>query len=372
MPTTNISRYIVIGLTIITVAILLYLFRTIVMYVLISWVLAQLGYPISKFIQKKVRVGKFRAGPNLGAAVTILIYFIVFSLLVSMFIPLIVKQTTNLASVNYEAVAASLEEPTSQIANWMQEKGVDPSLLNINQTLSEAFSQNFNPQIIANFFSRLVGAAGSIFFALFSIVFITFFFLKERGLFMNFMMTLLPDKYEKQIFEIFDDSSHLLTRYFAGILLQITVITLYVWILLSIFGVQNALLIALFAAFINVIPYLGPLLGAIFGVFITITSNLDLDFYNEMLPLIVKVLIIFSTMQMIDNFILQPFIFSNSVLAHPLEIFLVILMGAQLYGIVGMVLAIPSYTVFRVIAKEFLIKFKIVQRLTNKMREVVD
>jgi len=121
-----------------------------------------------------------------------------------------------------------------------------------------------------------------------------------------------------------------------------------------------------------VIPYIGPLLGAIFAVFITISSNLDLEFYNEMLPLLIKVVVIFASMQLIDNIILQPLIFSRSVLAHPLEIFLIILMGAQLYGIVGMVLAIPAYTVIRVIAKEFLNKFKIVQKLTGKMKEVVD
>jgi predicted PurR-regulated permease PerM len=77
-------------------------------------------------------------------------------------------------------------------------------------------------------------------------------------------------------------------------------------------------------------------------------------------------------MQLLDNLLLIPFIFSNSVLAHPLEIFLVILMGSQLYGIIGMVLAIPTYTVIRVIAKEFLNKFKLVQKLTGKMKEVVD
>ena len=86
-----------------------------------------------------------------------------------------------------------------------------------------------------------------------------------------------------------------------------------------------------------------------------------------MLPMLSKVVIVFGAMQLLDNFILQPWIFSNSVLAHPLEIFIVILMGAQINGIIGMVLAIPVYTVLRVIARAFLSEFKLVQKITGGM-----
>jgi len=87
--------------------------------------------------------------------------------------------------------------------------------------------------------------------------------------------------------------------------------------------------------------------------------------------MLLKVMGVFATMQLLDNFIFQPFIFSTSVRAHPLEIFLVILIGAQIQGITGMVLAIPTYTVIRVVAREFLNKFEIVQHITSRMgREV--
>ena len=78
-----------------------------------------------------------------------------------------------------------------------------------------------------------------------------------------------------------------------------------------------------------------------------------------------KVVGIFVTMQLIDGFILQPFIFSNSVSAHPLEIFIVVVVGAKLGGITGMVIAIPAYTIIRVVAAVFLKEFEIVRRLTD-------
>lgn len=178
---------------------------------------------------------------------------------------------------------------------------------------------------------------------------------------------LVPNEYEQKVRESVAQITTMLSRYFGGITLQVFIITVFVSVALSLLGVKNALLIGFFAALINVIPYLGPVIGASFAIFITISSNLDLDFYTEMLPLILKVAGVFATMQLTDNFILQPYIFSNSVLAHPLEIFLVIMVGAKIGGVVGMILAIPGYTVIRVIASVFLSEFKIVQQVTDRM-----
>ena len=136
---------------------------------------------------------------------------------------------------------------------------------------------------------------------------------------------------------------------------------------LSLLGIKNALLIGFFAALINVIPFIGPAIGATFAIFVTISSNLNLDFYTEMLPLIASVVAVFAVMQLTDNFVLQPYIFSNSVLAHPLEIFIVIMIGAKIAGVMGMILAIPGYTVIRVIASVLLSEFKIVQQVSDRM-----
>jgi predicted PurR-regulated permease PerM len=181
---------------------------------------------------------------------------------------------------------------------------------------------------------------------------------------------LTPDKYEDNVLHIIDDTSRLLTRYFGGILVQITIITTYVSITLSLFGVKNAILIGFFAALVNVIPYIGPLIGAMFGVLVTISANVgpDVAFYAVIMPQLIVVVIVFASMQLMDNLLLQPIIFSNSVKAHPLEIFLVILIGAQLGNIVGMLLAIPTYTVIRIIAKNMLSEFKIVQKLTSSLK----
>jgi predicted PurR-regulated permease PerM len=153
------------------------------------------------------------------------------------------------------------------------------------------------------------------------------------------------------------------------VLLQILLITTIVTLLLELAGVRNALLIGFFAAFINVIPYIGPLIGAVFGIIMTVSSSLDLDFYTEMRPLLFKVIGTFAIVQLMDNFIFQPFILGNRVLAHPLEIFIIVMVGAKIGGVPGMILAIPAYTVIRVMARVFLSEFSIVQKLTRRMTE---
>jgi predicted PurR-regulated permease PerM len=396
MKLSNRAIAILVGLSLL--GILFYFFSNIIGYVLVAWVLSMIGQPFMRLFQK-IKLWKFQAGANTAAVLTLFSYFILLGLLIRMFAPLILTQANNLAEVDYKTVGEALEEPANQLKQKMVDYGIyqpDTVLISypdtaallaidsnavkpdtvsvikpvsVEKQLQDNFFKWFEPQRIGNFFSDILAAAGNLLFTLFSVIFITFFFLKEQGLFVNFLAALVPGEHEEKVRRAIQDISYLLSRYFRGIVFQVTIITVFVSLSLSLFGIKNALLIGFFAALINVIPYLGPLIGAAFGIIITISSNLDLDFYTQMLPLLSKVVIVFAGMQMLDNFLLQPWIFSNSVLAHPLEIFIVILMGAQINGIIGMVLAIPVYTVLRVIARSFLSEFKIVQKITGGLNE---
>ncbi|MEO1653770.1 MAG: AI-2E family transporter, partial [Bacteroidota bacterium] len=130
--------------------------------------------------------------------------------------------------------------------------------------------------------------------------------------------------------------------------LQIFILFTIVAFGLTLLGVKYALTIAAFAAFINLIPYLGPFLGLVFGVFVVLSTGHPLLSFNEHLLLIVQMLPVFATAQLMDNLLLQPIIFSKSVKAHPLEIFIIIFVGASLADMLGMIAAIPVYTVLRV------------------------
>lgn len=361
------SRYIALAFGLLIVMLVAYYFSNIVTYILIAWVLSLIGQPVMDFISSKLRFNRFRFGRALSAVLTLLVFILVFSLLIGTFVPLGVQQARNLAAVDYQSIATALQEPLNSLNDWLYKMGLAGENNSASDQLQKGIKNWFNPQQVGNMFGSLVGIAGNLLFAIFSVFFITFFFLKEEKVMDEIIAAITPDKFENQVSTALDSITKLLTRYFGGILIQVTVITLFVSVALGLLGIKNALLIGFFAALVNVIPYLGPLIGAIFGVLITISSNLDLDFYDQMSPMLLKVVIVFAVMQLMDNFILQPVIFSNSVKAHPLEIFIVILMGAQIDGITGMILAIPVFTVLRVIAKEFLSEFKLVKKLTGGM-----
>ena len=198
-------------------------------------------------------------------------------------------------------------------------------------------------------------------------LFIAFFFLKDSFLLERSLLVFATKGEENRFMSMFNKIKELLSRYFVGLLLQITILFILYTILLLIFGVENAIALALIAAIMNVIPYVGPLIGGVLVLLLATTSNLGADFQTVLLPKLIYIMIGYFVIQLIDNFINQPLIFGNSVRSHPLEIFLAILIGGILFGIPGMIVAVPSYTAIKVIAKEFLSEYKIVKQLTKDL-----
>jgi predicted PurR-regulated permease PerM len=136
-----------------------------------------------------------------------------------------------------------------------------------------------------------------------------------------------------------------------------------------IFGVENAIIIALLCAIFNIVPYVGPLIASVVAGLLVMTSGIGAgaDFVNETLPTAIYVLIGMSLVQVIDNNFSSPLIFSKSTNSHPLEIFLVILMAGILFGITGMIIAVPFYTSLKVIGKEFFPENKVIKALTKNL-----
>lgn len=368
----NVSRYITIAVSLLIAGFLIYTFSDIVMWFVIAWILSMLGQPLMRFFQKYLRIGKFSVGKTGSALLTLLCFFIVILGVVSLFIPLVVQEAEALAKIDYEGMGKSLEGPVNQAKEWLAKRGITVDERSPEQMVRDTLVNVLNLGNITDFFGSSIAAVSNLLIAFFAIIFITFFFLQEQGMFVNFVSSLVPAQYEKQTCEVIEDISKMLTRYFGGVALQIFLIAVYVSILLSILGIKNAVLIGFFAALMNLIPYLGPTLGGALGVFIAVSTNLDADFYTVLLPITIKVVLVFWTVQLIDNYFLTPYIFSTTVKAHPLEIFIIIIMAAKIGGVMGMVLAIPAYTVIRVIAREFLSRFKIVQQFTKQLDEVFD
>ena len=191
--------------------------------------------------------------------------------------------------------------------------------------------------------------------------------MKDAYLLKELVENLTPMRYQNEIDNILSQSKYLLSRYFFGLLIELSTMMTLLSIGLTVFGVKNSLLIGFFGGLMNVIPYLGPIIGATVGVLLAVSTSLSYGMYSEIISLVFIVIGVFASANLLDNVVLQPLIYSNSVKAHPVEIFIVILVAGSMAGIPGMILAIPSYTVLRIIAKEFLSQFSVVQKLTRNI-----
>jgi predicted PurR-regulated permease PerM len=220
---------------------------------------------------------------------------------------------------------------------------------------------------LTDFFNSIIGTISSFGVGLVSVFFISFFFLKDKVQFIVGMKKILPNDHEEQILNSIEKTRLLLTRYFLGLLLQLTIIFILYLIVLLIFGVENAIVIAFLCGLLNVIPYVGPFIASILAGILTMLSNIGNDFQDVILPTTIYVSIGFFIVQLIDNNISSPIIFSKSVNSHPLEIFLVILIIGTLFGITGMIIAVPLYTTLKVIGKEFFPENKVIKILTKNL-----
>jgi predicted PurR-regulated permease PerM len=362
-------KYILIGLGILLIILSVWYFINIVAYILISAVLALIGKPIVDSLGK-IHIGKFEIPKTLRAFIALIAIWTFFITIFSLLVPLISGELISLSNIDVDSALYSLSDPIAKFEGFIEEYNLaGTSNFSIEEYINTKLGEIINATFITNFLSKLAGLLEHIFIALFSITFITFFFLKDEKLFSDSILLIVPDKNADSFKNAMSSARKLLIRYFIGMLFQMTGIFTLLTVGLNIVGLGFGLsvLIAFIAAVLNIIPYIGPLIGAIIGVLLTIASNLDLNFYNEIVPILGWVLLVFVITKLTDDFIFQPFIFSNSVKAHPLEIFLVILIAGSLTGIPGMILAIPGYTVLRVFAKEFLNKFKVVKKLTSKI-----
>lgn len=366
MTSTTISngilRAVGIFLGIMLVLYFLYQIQSVLAYLSIAAVIALIGRPIVLFLRRKLKF------PNTIAVITSMVIMIgILAGIIALFVPLISEQGKNLSLLNIEDLQNNLNVLYKEITDYL---GL--STVAVNEALQEAHIEKnilsgLNIGFIPNFLNSFLNILSSASIGLFSVLFISFFFLKDSKLFQNGLLMFVPNTKEKGTVNSIDKTNNLLSRYFLGLLLQIFILFVIYTVVLLIVGIDNAIVIAFLCALFNIIPYIGPMIGGALMIVLTMTSNLGMDFSTIILPKAGYVLIGLAIGQLVDNFFSQPFIFSNSVKSHPLEIFLVIIIAGLLFGVVGMIVAVPGYTAIKVILKEFLSENKLVKSLTKNL-----
>ena len=333
-----------------------YLIRPILVYLSISLIITIILTPLILFLKRRLKFNN-----SLAAITSMSGLILIIGLLIKSFIPLLVEQARNLSLLN------STELQTS--VNKIIEKYSDLYFTNdsnfINSILNSKLFSQLDLSYITELLNNIIAGLGSFSIGIFTIIFITFFFLRDSEIIIYKIKLLIPKGIKSNVNDSISQINALLSRYFLALIIQITILFILYLILLSIVGINNVLIIAFLCALLNLIPYVGPLISGFLLTILTLTNYIDIDFGAIILSKVIYVVIGFVIVQAIDNFLIQPILFSKSVKSHPLEIFLVILIFGYIFGVTGLILAVPCYTVIKVILRTVYSKNLVVKSFFN-------
>ena len=367
----RLSRYVIwLGILVI-IAWFCWYFRSVLIYILLAFIVSLISHPLVR-LMRKIKI-KGKTLPDwLMAIVSILIVLGGLVFIVTQVIPVITS------IIRQASVFSNIRMPEiSQFNGWVKDKipGIPQNFdaLGVVMGYLKGLTSSLS---VTGILGSVASVAAGIAVGLFSVAFISFFFAKDENLFGNIVAALTPDRYEAEVRKAIGDIRHLLSRYFVGLILEMLGVALVdflgLWAIARI-GFLYALGIGFIAGLLNIIPYIGPLIGEALGVLLCVVlkygTGVGLDVNIWVFALIVLAIMLFA--QLIDNFVLQPLIYSTSIQSTPLEIFIVILIGGHMGGAIGMLAAIPTYTVIRVIAGRFFYDKKVVKRLMPDLEQEV-
>lgn len=337
---------------------LIYSISAIIIYVICALLLSFVAQPIADFLQKRLRF------KPLLAITTSLTFFVLLSVgILMLFIPLILTQSKKLSLLDVNSLEKNYSLFIINIDNWLLSHNIDYNKYIDIQKISESLNLNFITDIV----NSIIGSIGNFGMALFSTFFIAFFLMKDQDLVTKNLKFILPAKQKWRILASLLKIKNMLAKYAIGLVIQLFIVFVLYLIVLLIFKVENAFIIAFLGAILNIVPYVGPIIASIMTAFLTMLSTINQDFNTVIVPTTLYVLIGYIIVQVIDNNISQPMIASKSTNSHPLEIFIVISIAGILMGITGMIIAIPLYTSIKVVLKEFFPKNKLIHILTRSL-----
>ena len=327
-------------------------FSDVLIYVFLALVLTVLFRPLTHLFSK-IRIGKWHFPDALSAALTLIIMVGAAFLLVLFLVPSLINGFRDLVSFDPESLSASIGGWLKETEIWLKQKGIlqrGDSLSVYITSYLVSLLKNFS---FANLFGNAVSVVTAIAIGTLAVLFMTFFSLKDNRIFFKLVRKVIPISYRDSYDRILKTSIEQISRYFMGVVMEMIIIGILEGLFCYICGVPNALIIGFLGGLLNVIPYVGPLIGGAIGVIIAVINLLVAGLMGPIIWITaLKVVLVFVGCNLIDNFVLQPLIYGHSVKAHPLEIFIVILIGAQIGGVLGMILAVPAYTLLRILIKE--------------------
>ena len=367
----KLAGYIIFASVLAVVVLVCWYFSNVLLYLVLALVVSLVSTPLVR-LMSKVRVRGTSAPRWLLSLLAIVVVIGGLLFVVVQVIPVVVRIINDASLLNaMNGMDGSLPDVVN---GWVASvvPGVGENFDAIGFLL-DYLKKSLSDFSVTNLLGSVASAVTDLAIGLFAVVFISFFFVKDEKLFTRIVAAIVPDRIEASVTQAIGNIEFLLSRYFVGLLIEMMCVALFnffgLWLIARI-GAGYALGIAFIAGILNIIPYVGPLIGEVLGVVLCTVlkygAGVGLDVNIWLFALIV--LAIMLGVQLIDNVVFQPIIYSTSIKSTPLEIFIVMLMAGHVGGILGMLAAIPAYTVVRVIAGSFFRDKKFVRRMMPEVQ----
>lgn len=326
-------------------------FPEMVFYLFLAFIMALLGKPVATWLGK-IKIGKWKLPDWACASITLLFFLIVIAGMFLLFVPALVKEVYVLKNIDYTTIAHYLKSVFYNLQEFLYSYNlIDPSL-SVDTVLKERIGEFINLDFLTNMLMGTITKTGSFFMGIFTVFFVAFFFIKDNFQVADMLRPFVGTHYQERIYQVTGNINHLLTRYCAGSVIRILIMIVLIYIGLALFGIKGALFLSFLGGILNIIPYLGPIIGAVIACIFGFIDVIGTGMYTEIIPVMVKIIVTFIGANIVDNVLLQPYIFSQSVHIHPVEVFLVTIIAGDLAGMMGMIFAIPVYTILRIIIIE--------------------
>lgn len=349
----NTKSFVTICIILIAIVLLGWYFSDIVIYMLLALGLSFLGKPLMRLLAK-IKIKNWQFPTSLAAVITLVCILACISLAFIFLIPAIINEFSTLMTIDPTSISSEFENWLNHMDPMLRKYGFLSKDEHFSSIVINELSSWLDKISLSELVSNTTSIASALFIGLFSVLFMTFFALKDHGIFFRMIGEWIPSAYRNNFSNILNDTGKQLSSYFIGVFIDMLFVGIIETLLCLIFRVPNALLIGTIGGLLNIIPFVGPIIAVCISVVISLTSLIPTNPESAILvATLIKVVTIFCATKLIDDFILQPNIYGKRTQTHPLEIFIVILMAGQIGGVFAMIFAVPAYTLLRIVVKEF-------------------
>lgn len=357
--------------SLIVIVLIFILLPRVLIYLLSSFVISLILSPI-KNLFLKIKIKKFHLSPSIATLLSMTIFFGVIIVFFAYVLPPIITKLISLLTIDYDNLLLQLQsslKPLEDTLKYYKIANEDFSFIQIIQKYITQFQSSIN---IEETFTNIINSFGDIVIGVITVIFFSFFIVKDQNVFPSLVKSLFAERYHTIIDNIINDTRVLLSRYFLGILIDQIIVFVLIFLVFTLIGYDYAILIAFFAGLFNIIPYFGPLIALIIAILLGIVSTLTAGADTQLIWTILITIAGFESVKALDNFILQPNIYARSVKSTPFEVFLILIIGEELFGIVGMILSVPVYTLLRIIALQTLQGVPLIQKITSDIEKSIE